>query len=81
MPGSNENEVSVLTKSALAELSSDLLINLQQAISNLDLEQIQTVISQIQEINRPLASAIEASVKKFQYEQLLDLITPLRDEP
>jgi PAS domain S-box-containing protein len=81
MPGSNENEVSVLTKSALAALSSDLLINLQQAISNLDLEQIQTVISQIQEINRPLASAIEASVKKFQYEQLLDLITPLRDEP
>ncbi|MEW6491278.1 MAG: AAA family ATPase [Cyanobacteriota bacterium] len=80
MPGSNENEVNILTTSALTALPTELLVNLQQAISNLDLEQIQTVIGQIREINRPLASAIEGDIKKFQYEQLLDLISLLRDE-
>ncbi|MEG5031835.1 AAA family ATPase [Microcoleus sp. AT3-D2] len=79
-PSFTENEVNVLTKSAFSELPPELLANLQQAISNLDLEQMHTVISQIREINQPLARAIAACIKNFQYEQLLNLIHTLRDE-
>jgi hypothetical protein len=61
-------------------LPPELVANLQQAISNLDLEQMQTVISQIREINQPLARTIAARIKNFQYEQLLNLIHTLRDE-
>ncbi|MCG5057259.1 MAG: hypothetical protein KA714_04450 [Limnoraphis sp. WC205] len=77
---SNDLEVNILTKSALAALPSELLVNLQQAIINLDLEQMQAVIDKIGEIEQSLARAIEACVKKFQYEKLLDLITSLSDK-
>ena len=76
-----ESEENVLTKQAVCELPRELVANLQQAISNLDLEMMQTVISQIMEVNQPLASAIATCIKNFQYEQLLDLMQPLRDEP
>ncbi|MEG4531701.1 AAA family ATPase [Microcoleus sp. D2_18a_D3] len=79
-PSFTENEVDVLTKTAFSELPPELVANLQQAISNLDLEQMQTVISQIREINQPLARASAACIKNFQYEQLLNLIHTLRDE-
>ena len=79
-PTFTENEVNVLTKTAFSELPPELVANLQQAISNLDLEQMQTVISQIREINQPLARASAACIKNFQYEQLLNLIHTLRDE-
>ena len=42
---------------------------------------MQTAIAQIRGINQPLASAIATSIKNFEYEQLLDLMQPLRDEP
>ncbi|MEP6516586.1 AAA family ATPase [Microcoleus vaginatus] len=79
-PCFTENEVNVLTKTAFSELPPELVANLQQAISNLDLGQMQTVISQIREINQPLARASAACIKNFQYEQLLNLIHTLRDE-
>ncbi|MEG4960457.1 MULTISPECIES: AAA family ATPase [unclassified Microcoleus] len=79
-PSFTENEINVLTKTAFSELPPELVANLQQAISNLDLEQMQTVISQIREINQPLARASAACIKNFQYEQLLNLIHTLRDE-
>ncbi|MEG4986422.1 AAA family ATPase [Microcoleus sp. BR0-C5] len=79
-PTLTENEVNVLTKTAFSELPPELVANLQQAISNLDLEQMQTVINQIREINQPLARASAACIKNFQYEQLLNLIHTLRDE-
>ncbi|MEG4085668.1 AAA family ATPase [Microcoleus sp. POL10_C6] len=79
-PSFTENEVNVLTKTAFSELPPELVANLQQAISNLDLEQMQIVISQIREINQPLARASAACIKNFQYEQLLNLIHTLRDE-
>ncbi|MEG3921689.1 AAA family ATPase [Microcoleus sp. T3_A4] len=79
-PSFTENEVNVLTKTAFSELPPQLVANLQQAISNLDLEQMQIVISQIREINQPLARASAACIKNFQYEQLLNLIHTLRDE-
>ncbi|MEG4089072.1 AAA family ATPase [Microcoleus sp. K1-B6] len=79
-PSFTENEVNVLTKTAFSELPTELVANLQQAISNLDVEQMQTVINQIREINQPLARAIAACIKNFQYEQLLNVIHTLRDE-
>jgi CheY-like chemotaxis protein len=79
-PSFPENEVNVLTKTAFSEWQPELVANLQQAISNLDLEQMQTVISQIREINQPLARTIAACIKNFQYEQLLNLIHTLRDK-
>ncbi|MEG4030115.1 MULTISPECIES: AAA family ATPase [unclassified Microcoleus] len=79
-PSFTENEINVLTKTAFSELPPELVANLQQAISNLDLEQMQTVINQIREINQPLARASAACIKNFQYEQLLNLIHTLRDE-
>ncbi|MEG4007820.1 AAA family ATPase [Microcoleus sp. Pol11C1] len=79
-PSFTENEVNVLTKTAFSELPPELVANLQQAISNLDVEQMQAVISQIREINQPLARASAACIKNFQYEQLLNLIHTLRDE-
>ncbi|MEG4067096.1 AAA family ATPase [Microcoleus sp. Pol11C2] len=79
-PSFTENEVNVLTTTAFSELPPDLVANLQQAISNLDLEQMQIVINQIREINQPLARASAACIKNFQYEQLLNLIHTLRDE-
>ncbi|MFB2875284.1 AAA family ATPase [Floridanema aerugineum] len=74
------NHEKILTKSNLAGLPSDFLLNLQQAITNLDLERIQTVIGKIRKIDRQLASKIEASVENFQYEQLLDLIARLEQK-
>ena len=73
-PSFPENEVNVLTKAAFSELPPELVANLQQAISNLDLEQMQIAIGQIREINQPLARAIATCIKNFQYEQLLNLI-------
>ncbi|MEG4284811.1 hypothetical protein QUB68_16915 [Microcoleus sp. A006_D1] len=63
-----------MTKTAFSELPPELVANLQQAISNLDLEQMQIAIGQIREINQPLARAIATCIKNFQYEQLLNLI-------
>ncbi|MEG4801456.1 AAA family ATPase [Microcoleus sp. ARI1-B5] len=79
-PSFPENEVNVLTKAAFSELPPELVANLQQAISNLDLEQMQTAIGQIREINQPLARASATCIKNFQYEQLLNLIHTLREE-
>ncbi|MEB3283344.1 MAG: AAA family ATPase [Lyngbya sp.] len=76
----NDREVNVLTKSALAVLPSELLVNLEQAINNLDLEQMQTLIDEIGKIEQFLGKAIEASVKNFQYEKLLDLISSVSNE-
>ena len=80
-PVVSETDVNVLTKAAFASLPAELVANSYQAISNLDIEVMQKKISQIGELNQPLAEAIATCMKNFQYEQLLDLMQPLRDEP
>lgn len=70
-----ENKENVLTTSALAGLPSELSINLQQAIINLDLEQIESAIAEIRQIDRSLATEIAGKVKNFQYDYLLNLIS------
>jgi CheY-like chemotaxis protein len=70
---STETKVEILTPEAIAALPPDLVANLRQAIYNLDVELMQTLIAQIGELNQPLASAIASLAKDFKYRQLLDL--------
>jgi CheY-like chemotaxis protein len=69
-----------LTPAALAALPFDLVINLHQAISELDVELMQSYIAQIGKLNAPLSNALAALANKFQYEQLLKLTQPSADE-
>jgi signal transduction histidine kinase len=76
---SNQNRLSsadVLTPAALAALPPDLVANLNQAILALDIERIETCITQIQELNAPVAGAIAVLAKGFKYKQLLAFMQP-----
>jgi signal transduction histidine kinase/DNA-binding NarL/FixJ family response regulator len=73
---SSETKVEILTPEAIAALPPDLVANLRQAIYNLDVELMQTLIAQISELNQPLATAIASLAKDFKYRQLLDLTQP-----
>jgi CheY-like chemotaxis protein len=77
---STDTEPDALTPAALAALPSDLVANLHQAISELDVELMQSYIAQIGKLNAPLANALAALANKFQYEQLLKLTQPSADE-
>jgi CheY-like chemotaxis protein len=71
-----ETNVEILTPEAITTLPPDLVANLRQAIYNLDVELMQTLIAQISELNQPLATAIASLAKDFKYRQLLDLTQP-----
>ncbi len=73
---STETKIKILTPEAIAALPPDLVANLRQAIYNLDVELMQTLIAQISELNQPLATAIASLAKDFKYRQLLDLTQP-----
>jgi signal transduction histidine kinase len=64
----------VLTPAVLAALPPDLVANLHQAILALDIERIETCITQIRELNAPVAEAITVLAKGYKYKQLLALI-------
>jgi signal transduction histidine kinase/DNA-binding response OmpR family regulator len=72
------NPREVLTVAAIAELSSELLEQLQEAViaSNLDL--IDSLIQQIALKNEPLSKAIETCLHNFEYEKVLDLIAKVK---
>ncbi|WP_242058794.1 CHASE2 domain-containing protein [Microcoleus sp. FACHB-SPT15] len=74
---STETKVEIVTPEAIAALPTNLVANLRQAIYNLDVELIQTLIAQISELNQPLANAIASLAKDFKYRQLLDLTQPI----
>ena len=69
----------VLTPAALAALPPDLVANLHQAILALDIERIESCITQIQELNAPVAGAIAVLAKGFKYKQLLAFMQPATD--
>ncbi len=73
------SSMDVLTPAALAALPPDLVANLHQAILALDIERIETCITQIQELNAPLAGAIASLAKGFKYKQLLAFMQPATD--
>jgi len=79
-PASTDTAPDALTPAALAALPSDLVTNLHQAISELDVELMQSYIAQIRKLNAPLANALATLANKFQYEQLLKLTQPSAEE-
>jgi signal transduction histidine kinase/DNA-binding NarL/FixJ family response regulator len=79
IPTSTENNVDVLTPAAFASLPSDLIANLRQAILSLDIESMQSYITQISELDHSLAEAIATLAKDFKYKQLLTLTQPTTD--
>jgi signal transduction histidine kinase len=79
---SQQNRLSsadVLTPATLATLPPDLVANLNQAILALDIERIETCVTQIQELNAPVAGAIAVLAKGFKYKQLLAFMQPATD--
>ena len=79
---SQQNRLSsadVLTPAALAALPPDLVANLHQAILALDIERIETCITQIRELNASLAGAIAVLAKGYKYKQLLAFMQPATD--
>jgi signal transduction histidine kinase/CheY-like chemotaxis protein len=73
---STETKAKILTPEAIAALPPYLVANLRQAIYNLDVDLMQTLIIEISELNPPLATAIASLAKNFKYRQLLDLTQP-----
>jgi signal transduction histidine kinase len=73
------SSMDVLTPAALAALPPDLVANLHQAILALDIERIETCITQIRQLNAPVAGAIAVLAKGFKYKQLLAFIQPATD--
>jgi K+-sensing histidine kinase KdpD len=78
-PEHSQQSAEVLTPAALATLPPDLVANLHQAILALDIERIETCITQIRELNAPLAGAIAVLAKGFKYKQLLAFMQPATD--
>ena len=64
----------VLTPETFASLPSDLLMNLEQAIVQLDGEMIQQAIEEIRPHNAPLTDALAVLAKDFQYDKILTFI-------
>jgi signal transduction histidine kinase len=79
---SEQNRLSsadVLTPAVLAALPPDLVVNLHQAILALDIERIETCITQIRELNVVVAEAIAVLAKGFKYKHLLAFMQPATD--
>jgi len=64
----------------MAKLPINLLENLGQAITSLDLDQIQAAIDDVNSINPLLASRIKKLANEFDYDQLSKLIAETRSE-
>ena len=73
-----ETKPDTLIPSALATLPVDLVADFHQSLMELDVEQIQSFIERIRELNEPLANALATFTNNFQYEKLLNLIQSSR---
>ena len=71
---SEPDSVPPLDSHSFADISHDLLCELQQSIAEIDLERIEQIIQQIAEENRQLAQAIERHINNFEYERILNLL-------
>jgi CheY-like chemotaxis protein len=69
-------ETDILIPSALATLPPDLVAGFHTALIELDVQQIQTFITEIRAHNELLANALATFANNFQYEELLNLIRP-----
>jgi len=80
--GEGETLQDVLTPEDLAQLPDDLLVELKQAIIDLDVDRIGAIIDQIRGLNAVVADGLEELANNFQFAKLLDLIQkgPLKIE-
>lgn len=65
---------SVLSAVAIAALPVELVANLKQAILNVNLKLIVTLIEQIREDNPALATELKSCIDNFEYKKVLNLI-------
>ena len=63
-----------LTPAALAKLPDDLLAELKQAIIDLDMGLIETVIKRIRRLNAPVADGLADLAGKYQFEEIMERI-------
>jgi signal transduction histidine kinase/DNA-binding NarL/FixJ family response regulator len=68
------NEQQVLTPEAMAKLPTEWMTHLKQAIHNLDMKAMATILEQIATKNAPLAQAIKQCLDNFEYDKILALI-------
>ena len=66
--------VEQLTTAAFAALPPELLAKLKQALLNVDLDLIDSLSSQISELNPALAQALADSIDNFEYDKILNLL-------
>jgi len=66
--------VAVLTPEAMGKLPTELLTQLQSAVTYSDLDLIATLVKQIATHDEILSQAIALSLHNFEYERILDLI-------
>ena len=72
-----DGKQNVLTAAAIASLPESWLASLKQAILNVDVELIFTLIEQIQPNNAALADALKRYIDNFEYKKILNLITEI----
>ena len=65
---------SPLDSSSFANISDDLILQLQKFILEIDLDGIDRIVQQIARENRQLAQAIERHISNFEYEHILNLL-------
>ncbi|HEY9806849.1 MAG TPA: ATP-binding protein, partial [Candidatus Obscuribacterales bacterium] len=58
----------------LRSLPSSLLVELKQALCNVDLEALASLVAQIYPINSAIATTLQTQIDNFQYEQILAAI-------
>ncbi|MCP4348263.1 MAG: hypothetical protein GY795_22475, partial [Desulfobacterales bacterium] len=75
-----DQERDALTADALAALPADWVVNMEQAILNIDLDQMSGIIGQISERDALLADMLGKYVDDFEYEKILRLIQGVQDE-
>ena len=74
---SNQNEADIqdnLTPHALAALPDELLTNLKQAATRIDMNRIDSLIAQIRTYNAGLAEGLAMLATDFKYDEILTLI-------
>ena len=71
---SNANKNQHLDAQRLGELSAVWKKEMKQAIEHLDLDNMMTLIDQIQNQNRELAGAIQERIDMFEYEEILSAL-------
>jgi CheY-like chemotaxis protein len=75
-PSEIETQTELSIPTALAALPPDVVADFYNALLELDVELIQHSIAQIRLLNEPLADAIATFANQFEYEQLLNFISP-----